>query len=450
MPVFLAPAPVNVQTFFKPGGNEPANGAFLFFYAAGSSSKANVYSTNLGNVAWSNPIQLNSGGSIPNNGAVWFASGQSYKVVLAPSTDSDPPTSPYWTADNLSGVNDIATTSSGEWVLFSGLPTFAGSTSFTVVGDQTSTFTVGRRVKTTNSGGTIYGTVLSSTFVILTTVTILPDSGSLDAGLIAVSYGVLSTPNGSIPWTQVTATGLTATTNAVTNVSLSVSSTLTFSSGVYNAAQTTVASTTSPNIWSGGNVINYTGSATASTFANAPQAGANRTLLVASTSVFNSSAALTISGNTSTYAARAGDRIDVFATSTNAFTIFPYTPIQYGSWTPSVGGSATYLAQDGTYVKIGRLVFIRCVVSINAIGTGSTITISGLPFTAANPGLVTLACDVNASCATNIVSANAVIGNGGSTIGIESRTAAQAGNASNAIFGNLTIVFISGAYIAAS
>lgn len=52
-----------------------------------------------------------------------------------------------------------------------------------------------------------------------------------------------------------------------------------------------------------------------------------------------------------------------------------------GTWTPGVGGSATYTTQAGTYTKIGRLVHIRGTMTINAIGTGSTSTISGLPFT---------------------------------------------------------------------
>lgn len=58
-----------------------------------------------------------------------------------------------------------------------------------------------------------------------------------------------------------------------------------------------------------------------------------------------------------------------------------------GSWTPSVGGTATYSAVDGTFVKIGRQVTVMCRMTINAIGTGSASTISGLPFTSAGIGM---------------------------------------------------------------
>ena len=64
--------------------------------------------------------------------------------------------------------------------------------------------------------------------------------------------------------------------------------------------------------------------------------------------------------------------------SANANTLDDY---EEGSWTPSVGGTATYTFQTGTYTKIGDVVFIRAIIQINSIGTGSTTTISGLPFT---------------------------------------------------------------------
>jgi len=51
-----------------------------------------------------------------------------------------------------------------------------------------------------------------------------------------------------------------------------------------------------------------------------------------------------------------------------------------GTWTPSMGGTTTYYYQTGEYTKIGNMVFLRGQVSINAIGTGSTFTIQGLPF----------------------------------------------------------------------
>ena len=67
--------------------------------------------------------------------------------------------------------------------------------------------------------------------------------------------------------------------------------------------------------------------------------------------------------------------------SSDANTLDDY---EEGSWSPTVGGNATYNAQEGLYIKIGQLVFIFFDIGINILGTGSTTTISGVPFTAGN------------------------------------------------------------------
>jgi hypothetical protein len=56
-----------------------------------------------------------------------------------------------------------------------------------------------------------------------------------------------------------------------------------------------------------------------------------------------------------------------------------------GTWTPNVGGDATYTIQEGYYVKVGNLVYVQCQFLLNVIGTGNTTTLSGLPFTAFVP-----------------------------------------------------------------
>ena len=120
----------------------PAVGNQLFFYAAGSSTKQNTYTDSTGGSANSNPIVLNSLGEPTNE--IWFTGGQSYKVVYAPSTDTDPPSSPIWTVDNIRGINDTTVTQD-QWVASGLTPTFVSATSFTLAGDQTSTFQAGRR-----------------------------------------------------------------------------------------------------------------------------------------------------------------------------------------------------------------------------------------------------------------------------------------------------------------
>jgi hypothetical protein len=182
------------QTFWTSAG-AIASGYKLFIYLAGTTTKATTYQETTG-TANTNPVVLNSRGEVPYG--VYVAAGSTYKLVLAPSTDSDPPVAAVWTRDNLSGTNDTTVTVD-QWQASGFTPTYVSATSFTVTGDRTSTFQVGRRVKTTNTGGTIYSTITASAYSSVTTVTVVNDSGTLDSGLSAVSVGLLTATNPSLP-----------------------------------------------------------------------------------------------------------------------------------------------------------------------------------------------------------------------------------------------------------
>ena len=51
-----------------------------------------------------------------------------------------------------------------------------------------------------------------------------------------------------------------------------------------------------------------------------------------------------------------------------------------GTWTPTLGGTATYNTLTGSYTRVGRQVTAHFVVDVLAIGTGATMSVSGLPF----------------------------------------------------------------------
>lgn len=197
-------SPFGPRPQFELSSGLPAVGNKLFFYVAGSvNTKQNTYTDSTGAVANTNPIILDALGQ-PTNTQIWFTAGQSYKVVYAPSTDTDPPTSPIWTVDNLVGINDTGSTLD-QWVASGVTPTFVSATQFTVPGDQTSAFAVGRRVKCTVTAGTVYGRISASVFAALTTVTVVLDSGALDSGLSAVQLGLLTPDNSSIPGVKLAA-----------------------------------------------------------------------------------------------------------------------------------------------------------------------------------------------------------------------------------------------------
>lgn len=171
----------------------PASGWKVNSYAAGTSTPLSTYTTETGDVAQSNPIVLNSLG-FPTTGQIWLTEGIAYKLVL---TDADDVVQK--TEDNIVGVPNLATDTVTEWITYASAPTYISGTSFSVTGDQRTTFNVGRRIKSANTAGTIYSTISAVAYTTITTVTVVNDSGTLDSGLSSVSYGIISSENGSLP-----------------------------------------------------------------------------------------------------------------------------------------------------------------------------------------------------------------------------------------------------------
>jgi hypothetical protein len=189
----LAPQPR--QQYLDSNGN-PYVGAKLFTYLNKTTTKLATYSDNGLIVAHSNPIVLDAAGRPPSE--IWL-SDNIYTFVLAPATDTDPPASPILTDDDISGINNVSSSLSlDQWVSGS-TPTQTAANKFTLLGDQTIVYHPGRRLKLVLAGSTVYGTIISSVYTTLTTITVHLDSSALDATLSAVSYGITSFNNTSLP-----------------------------------------------------------------------------------------------------------------------------------------------------------------------------------------------------------------------------------------------------------
>lgn len=141
-----------------------------------------------------------------------------------------------------------------------------------------------------------------------------------------------------------------------------------------------------------------------------------------------------------------GDNIAFPATqvpSADANTLDDY---EEGTWTPSVGGNATYTTQIGRYTKIGRVVYIMCLLQINVLGTGSANVISGLPFTVASgPDGCFAVGDFN-GLATNVVFLAARADLSNTTVTLRNTTAAAASATSSTLLQNSAIIEFSGFY----
>lgn len=90
----LTPSP---RQFFLDNNGRPLVSGQLFVYEAGTSTKATTWTDSTGSTPNSNPIVLDYRGEC----GIWIEPNVAYKYVLAPAGDTDPPTNPIWTVDQI-------------------------------------------------------------------------------------------------------------------------------------------------------------------------------------------------------------------------------------------------------------------------------------------------------------------------------------------------------------
>lgn len=98
MTVSISP-PMFLQFFAPNNTGAPAAGYKLFTYQSGTSVKQNTWIDSTQTVPNSNPIILDANG----RASVWTDVSLTYKYVVAPPNDTDPPGSPIWSQDGISG-----------------------------------------------------------------------------------------------------------------------------------------------------------------------------------------------------------------------------------------------------------------------------------------------------------------------------------------------------------
>jgi hypothetical protein len=135
-----------------------------------------------------NPIVLDAQGGCN----LWLQPSQVYDLVLRDGTGTT-----LRTYQDVSGAFAAQTVVATEWISTGLAPTYVSASTFTLVGDQTGSYQVGRRVRATVSGGLKYSTIISSVFSTVTTITVL--SALLDASLSLVDIGFVSAVDNSAP-----------------------------------------------------------------------------------------------------------------------------------------------------------------------------------------------------------------------------------------------------------
>ena len=142
-----------------------------------------------------------------------------------------------------------------------------------------------------------------------------------------------------------------------------------------------------------------------------------------------------------------GKGIDFSATANSSGTMTSELLADYeeGTFTPNIGGTATYTAQVGRYTKIGNRVHGNVRIAILLKGTGSDYEIGGLPFAVGS----SVAASVSVGYFTGLATAVNYISAYASSVAINmTGTTATTANITNAIavIGNTTDLNISFSY----
>jgi hypothetical protein len=147
-------------------------------------------------------------------------------------------------------------------------------------------------------------------------------------------------------------------------------------------------------------------------------------------------------GNGNVILSTSGKGIDFSATAGTG-TSELLNDYEEGTFTPNIGGTATYTAQAGTYTKIGNRVYISMRLTVLIAGTGEDYRISGLPFSAAAISSASIGYFASLKSNQTYLSANFV----GSTINMTGTTVATANITSGpGVIGNSTDIVLSGFY----
>ena len=128
------------------------------------------------------------------------------------------------------------------------------------------------------------------------------------------------------------------------------------------------------------------------------------------------------------------------ATAVAATDVNTLDDYEEGTWTPSIGGTATYSGRSGNYVKIGKVVYLDFYIEVAVHNTGSTTLMTGAPFNCSNTTVAAGSTSYQANLATAVVSLAPQF-NSSTQIRFDNRTAASDTAAQNAVFKSGTAIY---------
>lgn len=181
---------------YEDANGDPYSGAVLKAYDAGTTTNINLATDSTGGTTVGS-IALNASGYPEVSGSIVIPhADRDYKLALYPTqAAADADSGAIWTIDNIAvGAPSVQWQDTGDTL------TRISVNSFSVPGDETSKYQVGRRLEITDGSGTKYCTILTSVFTSLTTVTVVVDqAGVLSAGSLTARMSILEADSQAIP-----------------------------------------------------------------------------------------------------------------------------------------------------------------------------------------------------------------------------------------------------------
>lgn len=198
MAKYLAPY-ISRSQYFDNAGLPLANG-WIYSYVSGTTDPQDWFS-DVDGTPLINPLQLDSSGNNPYE--VWLEGGENYTFV----TKTEDLSETRWSLDGVEGINDVTTlinNTTPVWIPAVD-PAYLSPDSVSIPGNQSDIYHIDRRLRITQPGGAVYGTITdaevieTSPGVFQTDVTVLLDSGVILNTLTEVAYSIIDSENSPLP-----------------------------------------------------------------------------------------------------------------------------------------------------------------------------------------------------------------------------------------------------------
>jgi hypothetical protein len=294
-------------------------------------------------------------------------------------------------ANNLS---DVASTSSARTNLGLGTIATQAASSVAITGGAINGTTIGASTPSTGAFSTLSATGVTTVQAGSVSAPAITTSGDTNTGIFFPAADTIAFTEGGVESMRINASGNVGIGTVSPDVRLQVAVSRT--SGTNTTALRLSDNVTGAQTAGFGTLIIGSSNNGAANSAINFEAGGDGTNNGSQIGFYTQASAGSLTKKLTVNASGALILQDATVTANGIGITFPTTPsnssdantlddYEEGTWTPNVGGTATYSgANYGLYTKIGNVVTCQFRIAISSIGTGGAGQIRGFPFASAN------------------------------------------------------------------